>query len=103
MQNNKFVVGSGGGGLGNLFTAVANHVATSPSARGNMIRYSRKQFPSPLLPDPTTNMVLSKLKAFADSNIDETGKLKFVSGRVENIVAVWKMEKMLVEDSKQII
>ena len=37
------VVRSGGRGFGNLLTAVANDVATSPSARGDMIRHSRQQ------------------------------------------------------------
>ena len=43
LQYNKFIVWSGGRGLGNLFTAVANHVATSPSARGDMICHSHEQ------------------------------------------------------------
>ena len=37
------VVRSGGRRLGNLFTAVSNHVATSPSARGDMIHHSHEQ------------------------------------------------------------
>ena len=37
------VVPSGGRGVGNLFTAVANQVAASPSARGDMIRHCREQ------------------------------------------------------------
>ena len=36
LQYNKFVVRSGGRGLRNLFTAVANHVAASPRGLGNL-------------------------------------------------------------------
>ena len=37
------VVWSGGRGLGNLFMAVANHVAPSQRQGGVMIRHSREQ------------------------------------------------------------
>ena len=37
------VVRSGGRGLGNLFTAVGNHVAPSQRRGGDMIRHSREQ------------------------------------------------------------
>ena len=58
MQYNKFFERSGGRGLANLFTAVENHVATSPSARSDMTTAVNK-FPCHLLPDRTTNNVLS--------------------------------------------
>ena len=55
LRYNKFVVQSGGSGLGHLFTAVSNHVATSPSARGDMIHHSREQVSKSPPPDRTTN------------------------------------------------
>ena len=41
-----------------------------------------------------TSLSWSKLKAFADSKINVTKKLKFLLERIENIM--WEMEKMLV-------
>ena len=93
------VVWSGGRGLGNLFTAVVNHVAPSWRRGGDMICHSRgqvagdletcsrlwwimspraegevatcfttamrwRQFPSPLPPDRTTNLLYCKVLPF---------------------------------------
>ena len=54
---------SGGRGLGNLFTAVANHVVTSPSARLGATWFATavNKFPSPLPPDRTTNLLYCKV------------------------------------------
>ena len=58
------VVRSGGSGLGNLFMAVANHVGRSRRRDGDMIHHSREQFPSPLPPDRTTNLLYCKVFQF---------------------------------------
>ena len=78
LQYNKFVVRSGGRGLGNLFTAVVNRVATRFTTAKVATRFTTavNKFPSPLPPDRTTNTVkpIDSTKQGRKSN---PGKMNF--------------------------